>query len=186
MSRSVSIISAFFLLFALLAACTPTVHVSSDYDTGEDFSTLHNYRWVGGEDRAGGPPLPPFLEMAGGERSLIKSRVTEAINRELKQKGYQFAGIGGADFLVEYHLVSRPGFNINTFDTGFGFLDRSSTSRVNEYQVGTLIIDIIDARKRKLVWRATGQSRLDSSLNAEQRTEQINAAVSKMLQSFPP
>jgi hypothetical protein len=51
-----------------------------------------------------------------------------------------------------------------------------------EYEVGTLVLDFVDAKKRELVWRGTASGVIDPGKTAEQ----INEVVAKMLENFPP
>jgi hypothetical protein len=57
---------------------------------------------------------------------------------------------------------------------------------VDQYEVGTLIIDFIDSASRQLVWRGTGSRRLARSSNTAQMTQRANEAVDEILDPFPP
>jgi hypothetical protein len=57
---------------------------------------------------------------------------------------------------------------------------------VNEWEEGTLIIDIIDPRKNELMWRGTGTALIDENVSAEEDQEGLNDAVAKILKAFPP
>ena len=55
-----------------------------------------------------------------------------------------------------------------------------------EYQEGTLIIDILDAKSHELVWRGTGQDYVEEQQSPEEITEGINQAVTGIMSDFPP
>jgi hypothetical protein len=55
-----------------------------------------------------------------------------------------------------------------------------------EYQEGTLIIDILDAKSHELIWRGTGQDYVEEQQTPEQITEGINQAVEGIMADFPP
>ena len=57
---------------------------------------------------------------------------------------------------------------------------------VTQYDEGTLVIDFVDMAKQELVWRGVGTGALDETPTVEQRTENINNAVTKILEQFPP
>jgi len=60
----------------------------------------------------------------------------------------------------------------------------SSTTTVHTYDVGTLIVDMFDARTKQAVWRGSASGTVPSS------TAQVNAAVEagldKLFADFPP
>ncbi len=51
---------------------------------------------------------------------------------------------------------------------------------------GTLIIDLVDARERKLVWQAVASDTVNPRSSAAERDEAINQAVAKIFADFPP
>ena len=54
------------------------------------------------------------------------------------------------------------------------------------YQVGTLQIELIDAKDGKLVWRGSAEKVIDSSPTPTERSAAINEAVTKILSTYPP
>ena len=52
--------------------------------------------------------------------------------------------------------------------------------------MGTLIIDVFDAAERELVWRGSGEGRVNQARSPEDRQERIDDAVRKILRDFPP
>jgi hypothetical protein len=52
--------------------------------------------------------------------------------------------------------------------------------------VGTLIVDLIDAQKKEMVWRGTATKTLDPSASPEEKQAHLNEAVQKMLENYPP
>lgn len=59
-------------------------------------------------------------------------------------------------------------------------------TQVDEYEQGTLVIDIIDTGRDALVWRGVGQARLRSQTTPEQSTERVPQPVSQIPRRFPP
>lgn len=60
---------------------------------------------------------------------------------------------------------------------------RTSTTR--EYEVGTLVVDILDHKQHKLIWRSTGKDRVKSKKDPEAVTRGINEAISAIMKDFP-
>ena len=61
-----------------------------------------------------------------------------------------------------------------------------STTYINEYERGTLVIDIVDAARDELVWRGVGERLLRKEPTAEQMEQGIRQGVSLILGLFPP
>jgi hypothetical protein len=55
-----------------------------------------------------------------------------------------------------------------------------------QYEAGTLVIDVIDARTNKLLWRGWAQRAVGGMLaNQDTMSRQINEAVARMFEQFP-
>ncbi|MGB5820902.1 MAG: DUF4136 domain-containing protein, partial [Saonia sp.] len=59
-------------------------------------------------------------------------------------------------------------------------------SQVSTRTEGSLYIDLIDTRKRELVWQGKGEGTLNSTSNIEKKEKRIRAFVSEILQAYPP
>ena len=62
----------------------------------------------------------------------------------------------------------------------------TTSVRVNEILVGTLMIDIADQRKGEMVWRGVGVKEVDTDAKPEKRDKSIQKAVQKILKNYPP
>src|SRR5262249_31525048 len=58
--------------------------------------------------------------------------------------------------------------------------------RVHEILTGTLIVDVVDARKGAVMWRGIGVKELKAQLQPNRVDENVNEAVSRILKNFPP
>ena len=52
--------------------------------------------------------------------------------------------------------------------------------------MGTLVIDIADAKKGQLAWRGMGVKEVDTQNKPEKRDKSINEAVKKIFKNYPP
>ena len=66
---------------------------------------------------------------------------------------------------------------------GFGG-SGDATTTVETYKVGTLVIDLFDAKTEKLIWRGASSDTLSD--NADKNTKNLDKGVNKMFQHFPP
>ena len=59
-----------------------------------------------------------------------------------------------------------------------------STTTVDNYKVGTLIVSMFEGNSRQLIWRGTSSS--DLSGNPEKNTKKLDKDVQQMFKTFPP
>ena len=57
---------------------------------------------------------------------------------------------------------------------------------VYQYEEGTLVLDLIDAKSRDLIWRGAAKADVEVATTPEKRDKLIQAAVHKILENFPP
>jgi hypothetical protein len=74
------------------------------------------------------------------------------------------------------------------FGGGFGFRGFGDSGSINiseqDYQEGTLIIDIYDAKTKQLLWRGSAEGTLSDK--AAKNENKLDKAVAKMFKEFPP
>jgi hypothetical protein len=172
----------------LLAAGCARYHVRTDWQPGTDFSHLGTYAW---RDREHAPRDPRI------DNDLFESRVREAVDDELRAKGFRLVD-GPADFEVAWDAWVQPRSDVTAFPSwGFGFggfrggpgfwgVGLGSDVYVDQYDEGMLIIDILDPETGRLLWRGTAESRLREDRTPEQRTKRVRDAVHAILERFPP
>lgn len=147
--------------------------VSYDYDMDAPFSTYRTYAWVKGHEI---------------DDPINHKRILAAIDSQLTVKGLrQVAVTDNPDVLVAYHASFNK--NIQVTGSGWGgyrFANRSVSARAEEIVVGTLVVDIVQASNRMIVWRGTATRELDPKANAEKREKNINKAAEKLFKAYPP
>lgn len=164
---------------ALLALTGTTVvaqDVTYDFDKSADFSKLHGYVWVRGT---------PVND------ELIHKRIVAAIDKQLGVKGLNKAeGKADADVLVAYHAAFSKDLEVHGFSSGWGGYRfgpaRSGSARVEEILIGTLVVDIIDAKTGTILWRGIATKELDTEASPEKRDKNINKAAEKLFKNYPP
>ena len=177
---------ALALTLALMAALVDcvTVRVSQDYDPAADFSGLRTWAWMPG-------PQPKTGDLRV-DSPLINARVRAAVDATLAARGFVPAGDAAPDFRVGYHLSLEQKLSVQTVDTYYGYGRHGrwggagTQTYVNQYDEGTLIIDVADARREQLVWRGWGSRRISRSPTPEKTTQVIDDAVARILAQFPP
>ncbi len=173
------------LLFALLglASACSTIEVSYDFDPATDFQRLRTYAWLPGpQPETGNPRL---------DNTIIDSRIRGSVDTLLAGRGYQKALPARADFLVAYHAAIDRKLDIQAINRYYGAGPRRgglvvTDTVVREYDAGTLLLDVVDRRSRKLLWRGSVQARITNQASPAERTERVRNAVTQLLEKFPP
>lgn len=187
-------------LLGLLIACKPKLNVNTDYDDSVDFTKFKTYQW---HSRNKHNQLS--RDYLGND--IMDQRIRKAINQQLMAKGFQEKMNGDpVDFWVNYSILVENKTDIRSYNTyngyapgfrygmGYGSYGRraavgystGSETRVIDYKQGTLIIDILDPKTDKLIWRATGDGRLPKEQTKEEREKMIKQVVEVLMQDFPP
>ena len=167
------------LIAAALALLTTTAaaqEVSYDFDKSADFSALQSYTWVRGT-----PVNDEFNHR----------RIVDAIDAQLATKGlHPVAGNRGPDVLVAYHAVFARDLEVHAMSSGWGGYrlapSRTGSARVEEVVVGTLVVDVIDARTGATLWRGVVSREIDVKASPEKREKNIDRATEKLFKHYPP
>ena len=121
---------------------------------------------------------------------LNHRRIVSAIAAQLSAHGLVPAAAGTRpDVLVAYHASFDRNLQINGFGSGFGYRPgaiRTGTARAEEVLVGSLVVDLTDARSGALVWRGVATHDVDTRANAEKRDKNIAKTTEKLFRNYPP
>lgn len=160
-------------LAAFVAACS-SIRATYDYDVNADFSRMKSYAWI---------PVPD----SDREDPLIVKRVQDAVDRELAAKGLRRSK-SNPDFRIAMHTGSQSKIRVTDWGYGYGrgVYWGGGGVDVYQYEEGTLILDFVDARTKKLIWRGTARGTINPDATPEARTKTINEAVAKTLANYPP
>ena len=53
-------------------------------------------------------------------------------------------------------------------------------------ELGTLVIDMADAKQNQIAWRGMGVKEINTQAKPEKRDKSINSAVQKIFKNYPP
>ncbi|MCE9685225.1 DUF4136 domain-containing protein [Shewanella sp. AS16] len=169
-----------------LSACSST-KTSWDYDPGVNFTQYKTYAWVAKQMDGASYQLD----------GLMDERVRDAMNAELAMKGFKQVDMANADVLVNYLTKIDKKIDVDTFSSNFGYnpyygpawgwgAGMQTQTSVREYEVGTLILDIVDHKTNKLVWRGSLADTVRNKKSPQEKVQIINAAVASIMQNYPP
>ena len=150
-----------WMALGLLAAggCSKAyeIKVLTDFNRSAEFSSFHTFAYSGMTDRG--------LEIgASDNKSPLRMRIKEIVNKQLVAKGLRQVGLEDRpDLLV--HLV----FGVNDAD---------------EYQEATLMVNLAESSKKKMVWQAVITETVGDDL--EKNFEMADKGVAKAFKNYPP
>ena len=169
------------LIGAFVCAASPVLahKIRVDFDHGIHFSRYKTYRWV---DSAG-PPLPEPLF----PNQLMRERIAALIEEAMAARGFKRVGTGG-DLLINYGVQVTEHPEFITFNDGagpgWGWGSGFSTTTVQTIYEGTLVVDMVDANQKKLVFQGTSTQTISS--RPERNTRKLAKAVNEIFEKYPP
>jgi hypothetical protein len=163
---------------AVLVSACATMRIGSYVERGTDFSKYHTYTW-------GPADALPIGDPRLDNNPIFRDYLQGAVERGLHQHNLLLVPDSATpDLLVHFHGSVRQIFDVAAADRDHGVeVDQEVT--VIDYDEGTLIIDIVDARTNRLVWRGWAIDSLSGILDSQDRMEKtLELAVTKMLVGF--
>jgi len=154
---------------ALLAGCATTTGVHTDYDHSIDFGRYRAYDFVR-------PPAGEDTRPTGGV--AVDEPLQKAVNNELLGRGLRRSS--QPDFLITYRVVAEGTPPSGTRPNGPEA--EAPAAAVSASGKGNLVLEFVDAKSRKAIWRGTAA--VDWS--GEARDERIRDTVTQLLAHFPP
>ncbi len=124
---------------------------------------------------------------------LSQRRVLAEFDEAIAAKGWKKVPEGQSDIIVLLHGATQTKREANTFYSGgyggYGYRGwgggmGTASTVVNEYMVGTLVVDMFDAKTKNLVFRGTAQDEISDK--AEKNAKKLEKASAKMFKDFPP
>jgi len=157
-----------------------TMNVSSHVERGLDITKYHTYDW-GPADAL--PTGDPRLD----KDPFVKDHVEGAVEKSMAATGLERVTTGPPDLRIHYHANISERIDIDRVDRDRGYCTgEGCTPPVVSYEAGTLVIDVIDARTNKLIWRGWAQNTVKGMLeNQDTMARRIDDAVTRMFARFP-
>jgi uncharacterized protein DUF4136 len=165
-----------------MTACA-TIGVGSHVERGLDFTQYQTYEWS-----------PPDALPAGDarleENMFFLDHMQGAFEKALAGRGYQRVTFGSPDLLVHYHAAVSRRIDVNRLAREPGACPEGNALACNErlidYETATLVLDIVDARTGRLVWRGWARENLDNLFDDHRRmARDVTEAVQRMLAQLP-
>jgi hypothetical protein len=172
-------------LFAVTGVALAKVYV--DYDRQANFDSYKTFAWME-------PNAYDLEEVA----PLVHKRIKQYIEAKLKQGGLKEVK-DNPDLLVTYYVSTKEETRINTVTMGYGYGPGwgwdpywsgywgayggvGTHTYVSTYTKGTMIIDIVDAHTKKLIWRGSMTHTVPD--NPEKSQKKIFKGIDKIVKKY--
>jgi Domain of unknown function (DUF4136) len=161
--------------FCLLSVCLISMmaegqQVSVNYNHSQSFSQFHTYAWASNNTNQ-------------VQNSILAQVAQQDINSALQGKGWQMVQENqNPDILVTASGGMREQTSLSAWGMrGIGGGMGGITPEQNV--VGTLIVDLYDAKGQSLIWRGIAQNTLNN--NGSKNQQMVQKAVTKMFNQWP-
>ena len=168
-------IAATVALLAGLVACATTLQVNVGYDQNLDFSKYHTWAW-----KADGSIQDP----------IWAKRCQDVLSDVLATKGLtQVDQSQSPDLWAVVHARLSAKTEVVPFSPDWGYawggfapVDSLEVS----IPVGTLVVDLVDVRLKRVAWQGKGKDVIQDGQSNEQREQNLTAALKQLFAGYPP
>jgi len=166
------------------------MNVRFDHDPDAGFAAYKTYSWLSEAQILTG--------ISRIDDPILNARVRHEVDRRLRAKGFVLSRTGMPDFLVAWRAAIRRKLEYSKLAIGYDYAPAWGRDRVTgtsvgergtyvrEHEMGTLVIDIVDARQNRLVWWGAAQAEIDIEDSRGTKKARLNKAVGRILKRFPP
>ena len=172
------------LFLAAASGCATGPVITADYDRTANFTAYRTF----------GFSSPLGTDTAGYE-SLVTQTMKAASRREMERRGYMFVETD-PDLLVNFNAHLSRQLQVTQappmpsmyygYRGGYygGWTGYSNQTRIDQYVEGTINIDVIDARQKKLVWEGVAVGRVQPRERDAQRAA-LDAVITEIFAKYP-
>jgi hypothetical protein len=167
----------------LLVTAAAAQKIETGYDKSADFSHYKTYAWI--------PRATPATN------PVLASLIDTNIDYELQQKGLQrvdhdpdllVKSYGGATDVEGGFAAEDPSYAATggaPVADATMWVGSLAPTPVPQVMHGSITVDLVDARQKHLVWRATAKGKMDYDKRSK-LLDEANKAISKMFKNYPP
>ena len=167
--------SVCIVLCLLVASTFVFAKTSTDWDKTVNFSQFKTYSWI----------------KVKAPNEIWDKRVMDTIDAQLQAKGWTKVEEGG-DVGIVAVATTKDQQSLDTFYNGVGGGwgwrgwggMSTATTTVNNYRVGTLVVDMYAASNKQLIWRGWAEDTLSDK--PEKNEKKLNDRVKDIFKKFPP
>jgi hypothetical protein len=157
---------------ALSAAACSTLSTKVDFDPVADFSRYKSYSW----------------KDTGEIRDPVWSRrVEDVLEDTVAPKGLKQVKDGG-DLWMAVHARFSVDYRVEYWNSGWGYGWGwgPAPATVSAIPVGTIVVDLVDAKRGMCVWRGVANDTLRPDREPEEREKTLRKVMAELFATYPP
>jgi len=165
----------FFIAIAFLFTACSSVRTTADWDPSVNFRAYQTYSFS-----------ESFDEIEAND--LDKRRIKQAIINEMEKRGYQQSN--KPDLLVNGYVTTVEKTVVTNTHYGgygpyyYGWGGWYTSTDVSNYREGTLIVSLIDVRKKQLIWEGRAEGFVPPS-GGTKRTKAVDDMLEQLFWKYP-
>ena len=187
MHKFYRVIAVMIVAFMLTACASSGPKIQSDYDRSIDFSQYKTYGYYS----------PMGIENPNYS-SLLGQMFRDAIDAQMLPRGYVKSN--NPDLLINVSArledktrvttMSDPmyggyyGYRGGLYDPwgGYGY---GTTTHVSQYTEGTVNVDMVDVKQKRMVWEGIAIGRVDEKQKNPELRQDIMDGIAEMYENYP-
>ncbi len=130
---------------------------------------------------------------------VMRNRIEIVLEQAMDKKGLDYKDTEQADVVISYYIVGRSARELKGYNREVNYCQYCLTSLYGDNNSsgkkklgnadyvlpGSLIIDLIDQKKKRSIWRSSYPLNIDVSDNSQEVKEKISNAVNVMFSTLP-
>ena len=163
---------------AMMQACETEPAVRSQYDKTADFGAYRTFNFVS-----------PLATDKLGYSTLVTQALKDAVIKQMLDRGYMLSD--SPDLLVDFSAKLEQKQELRSSGSYYGYRTGLYSPWMNyshvyayNYREGTINIDLVEARRRQMVWEGVGIGQV-SEEKLQNRQRAIADAVASIFVKFP-
>jgi len=171
----------------LITSCASGPTIKSDYDRSVDFSNYKTYGYFS----------PMGIENPNYS-SLLGQMFRDAIDAQMQPRGYVLSD--NPDLLINVSARLEDKTQVRTYTDpmyggyygyrgglydpwgGYGY---GTSTHVSQYTEGTVNVDMVDIKQKRMVWEGIAIGRVDEKKKNENLRQDIMDGVAEMFTNYP-
>jgi hypothetical protein len=173
------------IALVFLAACATGPRISAEADPRADFSQYRTWAFHS-----------PLAVEGEGYATLVSNRMREAVRTQMAARGYTYSA-ENPDLWVNLNAYMERRTDVSSVpyvDYAYYYSYRAGgyfavpywrdRAEVYRYTEGTVNVDIVDARRKALVWEGIAVGRV-ANLSPANRDARIDATIAEIFARYP-
>ena len=170
-----------------LAACASGPSIKTDYDPNVDFSKYRTFNFY----------APLGIE-SPNYSSILGQIFRDSLTRQMELKGYTLSD--NPDLMLNVSAILEDKTKVTTYNDpmrggyygyragyyapwrGYGY---GTSTHVRQYTEGTVNVDMVDAKAKRMVWEGIAVGRVDEKRSKAEVRQAIESGVQEMFADYP-